>query len=196
MGQLIKEVNSLYKSSIEQANELQKISVSDYSTLLLKGNDDKIRTTLYDILAGNALDFYSNGESGVAEPVYAFVIDKKEFFLPSEQFVKYDIKAQDKSSMKYQALQLFQFMENRYLLSGNRESLYNLALQRVKFCYDNSVSEDKEKSFEESLNSLILSSKGTESESEAGYEIANFYYEQSQNIAKSAEEKKLLIKLS
>ena len=196
LGQLIKEVNSLYKSSIEQANELQKISVSDYSTLLVKGNDDKIRTTLYDVLAGNALDFFANGESSVTEPVYAFVIDKNEFFLPSEQFVKYDIKAQDKSSMKYQALQLFQFMESKYILSKNRESLYNLALKRLKFCYDNSVSEDKEKSFEESLNSLLLSSKGTESESEAGYEIAAFYYEQSQNIAKSAEEKKSLINKS
>ena len=196
LGQLIKEVNSLYKSSIEQANELQKISVSDYSTFLVKGNDDKIRTTLYDVLAGNALDFYSNGESGITEPVYAFVINKNEFFLPSEQFVKYDIKAQDKSSMKYQALQLFQFIENRYILSKNRESLYNLALKRLKFCYDNSVSEDKEKSFEESLNALILSSKGTESESEAAYEIAAFYYKQSQNIAKSAEEQKSLINKS
>lgn len=196
LGKLINEVGALYKSSIEQVNELQKISVSDYSVLLVKGNDEKIRTTLYDVLAGNALDFFSNGESGVKEPVYAFIIDKKEFFLPSEQFVKYEIVAKDKNSLKYQALQLFQFMEKKYLLSGNRESLYNLTLKRLKFCYYNSVSEDKDKLFEESLNSLLVISKGTELESEAGYEIANLYYEQSHNLTIPLEEQKSLINKS
>lgn len=194
LGEIIEECSSLYKNSISNVNELQKININSYSSLVIKGNDSNIKTTLFDILADNALQFFINNEAGVAEPFYAFNIDKTEFFLPSEDFVKYNVESKDTTSMKFNAIKIFQIMEKKYLLSSNKPALYDINLKRIKFCYQNSIIDNKNELYEKSLKTLLSLAKSTETESECAYELSNFYYNCAYNNNITKDEQKSFIK--
>ena len=77
---LLNKVIELHYSALSEIDKLKQIERKEFSVLLSEGSDSKIRTSLYEIIAGNALDFFSQNEAGLPEPLYTFSIESPDFF--------------------------------------------------------------------------------------------------------------------
>ena len=87
LRKLVEEISKEYLASIEDFDALEKIPIKDFEGVLIKGNTDNLRPTLFDFLAHRALTFFMNEESSLTEPVYKFEINNKKYFSAYEEFL-------------------------------------------------------------------------------------------------------------
>jgi hypothetical protein len=64
-----------YEASLQHAVVLQQTKLEAYDAILLKGNQRKLRPTLYDLLAHQALEYYKTGEIDITKPAYEFLLN-------------------------------------------------------------------------------------------------------------------------
>ena len=69
-------IDALYQDLLKDREKLQKIPASRFTDFLQSGTmPDRLRPTLYDFVAWEALDFYTSAEQAGAQPEDAFEID-------------------------------------------------------------------------------------------------------------------------
>ena len=168
---LASEVTNLYLTSVQDEKLLQQTPAETYAVVSSPGNaaGRALRSTLYDLLAHRAIDFFGNTEADVTRPTYRFELDKAEYLAEPVVFTKTALTSQDTLSGKFQALLLYQKLVALHLTNKDPLALAAVDAERLAFAHRHSVVADKEARYRQTLTTLVARYKNQTSDAEAEY---------------------------
>ncbi|MFM2361048.1 MAG: hypothetical protein RLY16_3041, partial [Bacteroidota bacterium] len=133
-------IKELYLSSLQNKSLLQNTFVADYTEIVIAGsNDKKLRPTLFDVLANQALDYFKNNNS--SQPFWREEhAQNEDHFLSDDMrtFCSRIIVLDSNSKKAHFAFQLFQQLIQFHLNDAEPDALLDINLQRLQFAYENS----------------------------------------------------------
>ncbi len=167
-------IDDLYQDLLKEREKLQKIPASHYADFLQSGTmPDRLRPTLYDFVAWEALDFYTSAEQAGAQPEDAFEIDAESAALAKRsEFLAYAPRTEDQDSPKLKALRIYQGLLSFHLANGNREALLDADLHRLVYVKNEAFGEEKNRRFRGRLEELLAGSEDLDFSSMIRYHLA------------------------
>jgi hypothetical protein len=169
---LVNKITSLYFASLEH-DGLTNIPLSSVKALIVNFNEnDKRRTTVFDLLAFEAIDFFKNERYALNKPVYEFQIEDKEAFADAKIFVNYDFQSKDTASFKWKTLLLFQKTLKEQIQKEDKSALLDTDLNRLSFVKNNSTLAEKDELYKNALLRLLKQYEGTPIRSQVLFELA------------------------
>ncbi len=152
---LLEESVTYYLASLKNIDSLQRTRVDLFSDILdTNVTARNYRPTLYDLLAHRAVDFFMNSEADITRPSYEFNLTDEHLFTNAKDFSTYKIQCTDSFSLKFQALKIFQELIAFHALDDSASALVDADLKRLKFVYNNSISNIKDSLYTNSLELL------------------------------------------
>ncbi|HSP87309.1 MAG TPA: MG2 domain-containing protein, partial [Ignavibacteriaceae bacterium] len=178
LTRLVKEIVKHYHSSLEKSDSLKSVPIKNYKDIIIYFDSEHsyLRSSLYDILAHNALSFYINDEASVTDPVYKFELKDKSDFSSAKDFIKINFDTKDSLSLKFYAIKLFQDVIAFHLNDEKKDALIDVDLIRLNFVRSNSVHPQKDSLY---LKSIIEMGKRFEDvpySSLISYNKANYFF--------------------
>ncbi|HEY0058298.1 MAG TPA: MG2 domain-containing protein, partial [Flavisolibacter sp.] len=150
-----KKISALYLASLRNLDVLQKTSLEAFDPIIVKGNVRQLRPTLYDLLAHNALDYFSTGERDLAKPAAAFEVTDTAAFAPAAQFATHNFRTSDTGSLEYKALTVYQSLVRMHLQDAKKDALLDVDIQRIQFAKAKTTLPDKQARYAAALKELI-----------------------------------------
>lgn len=168
------EVSKLYLSSVSEKELLITKPLVDYVSILENVTKEStlISPTLYDFLANRAIDFFSNKQMMLQEPINVFKLDKTIYFNETASFI--DINLDEKTTIKnnlYYATSLFQNLLKYRLSATEKDAYLSAELKRLKFVKDNYTSENGNLLYRNSLSKIASNYEGVPTNALLRYEI-------------------------
>jgi len=149
------KISELYEASVSRASDLEKIDIGKYDPVLIKGvNTRHLRPTLLDLLAFRALSYFENDEKDVTKPAFAFTIKDEKAYAPANEFIDYDFKTKDSSSLQYKALKLYQRLLSLHQNDAKKDAFIDADLQRLAFVYQYSTLTNKAELYKKALEQI------------------------------------------
>jgi hypothetical protein len=158
LDRLNKEITAAYLSSISDKPLLEKINIATFDPILVKGNTRSLRSSLYDLLAHRALEYFKSGENNVNKPANQFELEDPAAFAPAATFAAHHFLTTDSSSLQYHALLILQ--ELIRLHENEKAALLDVDLERVQYMNQVAVMENKETLYLQALDQLSLAYAG------------------------------------
>ncbi|MCI2229801.1 MG2 domain-containing protein [Polaribacter sp. MSW13] len=178
LNTLFEEIHTYFKASLENADALQKISISEFAPILhLQKGAENYRPTLYDFLANNALNFYKTSEATITKPSYQFKIDEPIYLSDVNTFSKLSLVTRDRLSLAFNTLKIYQKLIQFHQKSNNQEALVAIDLQRIYYVNTHGTFDDKESVFLKTLETSSIIFENSKESSLYAFEIAKKYYE-------------------
>jgi uncharacterized protein YfaS (alpha-2-macroglobulin family) len=178
LERLVQEISMNFEGSLENADSLKKSAVSDFEDILVyaENRETKLRPTLYDLLANNALNFYTNDESSLLDPIYKFELKSPDDFSDAKDFIKIKYETKDTISLKFKAIELYQRLIAFHLNDEEKDALIDIDLSRLNFIRRKSVSQQKDLLYLSALKSMQKRHTKTPFSSLIDYHIAKHHY--------------------
>ncbi len=188
--QIEKRALSHLRASVQQEQILLATPVDYVSAISRPGQLDSVgnepvRPTLFDLLAQNALDHFSNEQSYLTEPAYKFYLDQPEAFAPTPDFVKFRFETRDSSSGKWLAIQLFQRVLATHLAQNREAALIDAELKRLLFVKNSAVLENKDELYRQALAVLHKTYYNHPSDAEIVHQLAQAWIDQDRELPES-----------
>ena len=167
----IDEIHERFQHSITKGTALLQLPVEDYMVLLDgKANTKKYRSSLYDILLYNMLEFYKH------EIPYYYETNSKQFsskdFAIGDDFLQRNFEISTKNIFSRNAtLQLFQKLERIY--KDKKEAYIDVVIQRLKFISEKSLDQEYSDDYIKALQQLASKYQNDPLEALIQYEIAD-----------------------
>ena len=157
LRKIFREIDSLYQDILKEEDLLGKIPVEKFFGFLEEGTmPAKLRPTLFDFIAQEALIFYTSAEWYAALPEDAFEIDANtNAFGPLKEFMKYRPVTEDTNSPKFKAISLYQALVKFHGQQKNTEALLDVDVQRLNYMKNIAFGEEKNKIFIQRLSELV-----------------------------------------
>lgn len=176
---LFKEISLRFEASLRHGEKLQKTPISDFDAILeKKKGSERYRPTLYDLLAQNALAFYTTSENAITRPADKFEIDNPELLSQADRFIRFEITTDDETSLQAKALCIFQQLLMLHLPSTDPYALAEVDLQRMDFVYQHAVFDQKEQRYLEALQQVIAGETGDMASSLYQHRMADLLFQQ------------------
>ncbi|WP_037348739.1 alpha-2-macroglobulin [Sediminibacter sp. Hel_I_10] len=176
---LFDDIDLYYQKSLKNPKKLQQTPIAEFAVIINEQKGSKIyRPSLYDILAQNALTFYTTSENSITKPAYQFEIDDPSYLSPASEFATITLQSKDSTSLELNALKIYQNLIAFHLKDVSLEALVAVDVERLRYASQNSTFDNKEDIL---LSTLQSSSKERRPNPVAAlydFEIANLYYEQ------------------
>ncbi len=176
LRKIVKEVVANYKKSLMNPQKLKKTKIGIFKEILIYGGYKQYRATLYDFLAHRAADFYMNSEAGLAQPVYQFTLNHKNYLKENNEFIKLKIESKDDLSFHFYALKILQDLIKFHYKSQNIKALVDVDLKRLKFIYNKAVIPNKGDIYSFLLKKMQKKYAKNPISSEISYLIADYYH--------------------
>ncbi|MDX1471372.1 MAG: alpha-2-macroglobulin, partial [Flavobacteriaceae bacterium] len=176
---LFHEIDTHFKKSLQNKELLKTVPKGRFEAIIEEAQgSDSLRPSIYDLLAHNALDFYTTDENSISKPAYKFQLDDPIYLDIAENFKGLILQTNDSTSLQFRALQVYQELIKYHLDDQNIPALIDADIQRLLFVNKNSSLSQKD--------SLLVSTLNKSSEKYASfpgsalykYEIARLYFEQ------------------
>lgn len=175
---LFLEIGTHFEASLENPSMLQKQPIRQFDEILEKNkNSELYRPSLFDLLAHNALDFYTSPENSINRPADKFQLDDPELLCDAAQFSQQKITTNDKTSLLSKALLIYQQLIDYHLKDANPEALVDVDIARLKFIKENAVFPNKEEQYIEVLQNSSENFKEDKNGALYQYEIALSYHQ-------------------
>ncbi len=180
LRKLFNEIDSLYQDILKEKYLLIKLSTEEFLDFLEPGDTPiELRPTLYDLIAHEAINFYTRGEYCAIHPEDAFEIDANSTaFSPINEFLSYEPLTEDTSSSKLKIIKLYQSLLKHHQEKKNTEALVDLELHRLQYIKNNSFGEDINGIYIQRLTELIKKYKTSPTSSLATYYLAKAWSEE------------------
>ncbi|MCD6544716.1 MAG: carboxypeptidase-like regulatory domain-containing protein [Flavobacteriaceae bacterium] len=176
---LFKETHLHYRNSLLHKDLLQKISIKDYSEILIhKENSDIYRPTLYDFIAHRALDFYRSNERNIQNPTYKFTIENQNLLKKNSIFLQTNLVSKDSLSQQLNAIYLYKDLIQFHFKDKDPSALIDLTVERLNFIKNNAAFENKKTTYLNSLLDLKEQYKTHPASTEISFQIAYLYNNQ------------------
>lgn len=174
---IISKVDRLHKEALQNEEQLKDFQLKHLDDILVTaGNSKTFRPTLFDFLAHRALDFYQHEERTLIKPADEFELLDHKGFLPAEDFIKLSFITSDNSSLKFNAILLYQRLINFHLNDISPEALVDIDLARFKYIFNHNTLEEKDSIFEDALIKLEKKYSSYPISSNISYELALHYF--------------------
>ena len=162
-GRFLTEIYDLYLNSLNLDQSLLKTPISEYADLL-KTNDEtrKYRPLLIDLLAHNALSYFTSNDMLRARPAQMFMMTEPVVFSVTKEFGELNLQHADSASYHLQALKVFQQLHHIHTPDETPWALANLSLERLKFVKANAVLSESEYLYIQALGTLSKQLQGHE----------------------------------
>ena len=170
-----KKISNLYLQSIENEKLLQQVTLQLYDAIIIKGNARRLRPTLYDLLAHQALDYFKSNERDLKKPAYAFELVEEAAYAPASQFATFHFETKDSLSLQHKAIEVYQRLLAFHLAGKNTAALVDVDIERLQFVHQNSVHPDKDSLYVQALETMIKQYAGNKTSNQAVFLLASFY---------------------
>ncbi len=178
---LFAEISTYYKQSLTNENILQNSTTEAFEPILTTFEDsNKLRPTLYDFLAHNALEFYKTSENSITKPTYAFEIKEATYLGDFQQFQRMQLTSKDSTSLELKALQLYQKLIVFHSKEKNEIPLVIVDAERLSFVLTNGRITAKEATYLAALQSGKTKVSDPYAKAIYDFEIAQHTYNQGQ----------------
>ncbi len=174
---LHRHIRELFQASLRDDGLLKRLPVNDWAPVLLRGNSPDLRPTLFDLLAHEALDYFSTSGSNIDRPEQVFEVTDPVAFADASTFVHHEFTTPDTSSPQYQSLLLYQRLLKFHLSDSRPEALIDADIDRLEFARNYSVAEDKVDLYLRSLTRLTDQWGDKPAAAQAWYLLAKHYSE-------------------
>ncbi len=176
----------LYWASLEPERDLLAIPIEDYDVITTGEKEtDRLRPSLFDLLAHRAIDHFRNERSYLTRPAEQFSINDKAAFWDANVFANHEFTTTDTISHKYQTTLLFQKLIRLHLADEDPAALIDVDLARLKFLYGHAELEQKDQHYLAALQRMKEKYEGTAFTAEISYAIADLYRKQADRYAPS-----------
>lgn len=180
---LAQAASRAFAASIQPESELQTTPITAYTIVIEPGDKEgeRLRPTLFDLLAHRAIEFFQNTEFETQNNVFRFELDRSDYFTDPETFAKLALTTPPNAgqSGRMLALQtygrLLAFHANG--ATKNPESLVDADLGRLRFVRQYSTVVDKDTLYQQNLERQIARWKNQPVEAEYAYALAQFLHE-------------------
>ncbi len=173
---LFNEIHVHFDASLKNSSELQKIKIADFNAILnVREGSEKYRPTLYDLLAHNALTFYTTDENSITRPADKFEISNTELLCEGYEFTTQKIETSDPTSLQIKALQIYQDVLKFHAKNTSSKAYVAMDIERLQFIKNKATFDDKEVHYLEILKNSAEKIKGNENWGLYEFEIAQQY---------------------
>ncbi|MFT3879425.1 MAG: MG2 domain-containing protein [Gemmatales bacterium] len=156
LSRLFKEIDNQFAKALSNEEELKKIPIKEYDSLIEKGTfPDSYRPTLYDFVAFEALNFYGSGELSAAKAEDAFEIDASSpIHGARDAFMTWKPDTTDFDSPKLKAILLYQKLLQFHSADDDRSALLDADLHRLRFGHNHAYGEEKNALYKKRLKQI------------------------------------------
>jgi len=161
LGQVIAQT---YLTSLTQSDSLKKIPIERYEEVVeaeasgdghtdsLKSEAARFTPTLFDFLAGRALDYFTSEQGGITMPARRFEVDQPWYFsLPGEFALRGREVAPDPTSSASLALRIFFDLDLFHMGDRDRRALIETTLRRLEYVHSKSILPGKDSLYTDAL---------------------------------------------
>jgi len=173
-----RRIRELYLSSLRDDELLKRSPIRDWHPILIKGNTPRLRPTLFDLLAYEALSYFKSSESDINQPEENFEIDDSAMFADARTFEGHSFVSPDSSSPHFQALLLYQRLTRFHISDEQPDALIDVDIDRLDFGKDYSVAPDKADQYFRGLVRLTDIWGNKPAAAQAWYLLAKYYSDQ------------------
>lgn len=176
LNTLFQEIDTHFQASLEHPEALQKLPISNFNVILnkVKGSSE-FRPTLFDLLAHNALSFYTTSENSIQKPADAFQIDNAEVLCEAYSFSFLNTYSTDTYSLQSKALKIFQQLVSFHFGNADIRPLVSVDIERLLFIHQFATFADKDNLLIEVLQNSAESIKNSPLSGLYTFEIAYRY---------------------
>ncbi len=180
LRQIISKVVGNYRLSLQDAALLKSVKIDLYDAVISIGDSSRrFRPTLFDFVAQRAVDFFTNSESGLTQPIDKFVMNDAALFSPANGFAVYKFTSADSLSLDYYGLCILQDIIKFHLTDSDPTALIDADLERLDFVRKNSVVDNKDRLYIDALVNMEKTYDLLPASSAIAYQIAVYYNERS-----------------
>ncbi len=180
LPRILQEIDQQFTKALADSQRLKSVPVSDYDDLLEKGTaPDSYRPTLYDVLANNALEFYSSGEQAASRAQDAFELsaDSPIFSSPSD-FLDWTPETTDQDSITRKAIELYQDLIRFHRDDDDRSAFLDADLRRLNFGNDRAFGEEKSARYKAALQRFADNQSEQPISSRALHQLASVVHDE------------------
>lgn len=179
--QFHQKIGQLMLTSLEPEDALKQESIEKYEVLLVKQEGSaKFRPTLFDLLAHQALSYFSQEESRITQAQELFTLELERGMVDAPQFVKEEFVSPDTLAPLYVATRLYQRLLAFHLeeKDTNPSAFIELDLARLTFVSQNGKGEKKPGLYRSCLQEILKEDQQAEPVYARVYHaIAQSYFE-------------------
>lgn len=168
-GDFHRKIGELYLLSIHDEELLKKTPLEPFDALIVKGNVRKLRPTLFDLLAFEALEYFSSNERNVPKAAYSFEISTASAFDPAADFIHRKFETRDSTALEHHALLLYQKLVAFHLEDPSPDALIDVDLARIQYVRQKSVHPDKDSLYYMAINHVAEQYQSTPAAAQAWY---------------------------
>lgn len=133
----------LYLKSLEQEEILLKTPVSEIEPLILASYRVIEKSSVFDVLAYEAIEFFMYEQGYISKTENRFLIDNMRYFDNEEAFVRFNISTKDSTNFKFHGLRIFQRLTAAHLTSGDDLRLAETSINRLNWVKQLFVNHEK-----------------------------------------------------
>jgi uncharacterized protein YfaS (alpha-2-macroglobulin family) len=170
-----KKIMALLDASLKSPSILQKILLTQYDAVVLKGNTRVLRPTVYDLLAHKALEYYKAEEMNITRPAYSFELNDDRLFGDAAAFIALKLESKDSISASFKALRLYQQILRFHLHDERPDPLIDADIDRIEFVHSHSVNPQKDSLYRLALIRFTEKYKDHSVAAQAWYLLAETY---------------------
>ncbi|WP_339838912.1 MG2 domain-containing protein [uncultured Maribacter sp.] len=173
---LFKEIDHHFQASLENSSETQKLPISYLDEILYNEEETReYRPTIFDLLAHNALDFYTTNENTINKPADIFEIDDAEVLCEAYSFSFSNLESDATTSLQFRALIIYQQLVSFHFSNPDIKPLVLVDIERLLFIHKNATFSNKDELLLDVLQNSAENIKHSPLSGLYTYEIALFY---------------------
>ena len=187
------EICRFYLLSLENPDSLKRISINRFESILDQEvfNDKKAGEqfkdaarfipTLYDFLAGRALDYFTSDQESQTIPSQRFEVDRTWYFAPTFNFISNRMLIPaDTSAPASFALRIFRDLAAFHLPDKDPRALIEVELKRFEFVHRTYTLPGKDSLYLEALRQFDKAQAGSSWGTSVSYTLASYLNEKGQ----------------
>ncbi len=180
---LFNQIIKQHLFALQYADKMKQTSINIYDDVIDKGSDDgqKLRPTLYDFVAHQALDFMKKSEPDIIRPAYKFELNSEDYFKPFDVFDKLPIATKDTLSSKFYAVRILQGLLSFHATDSKPDALIDDDLERLNFVRKYAATGINDSLYLGALQQLEKRFIKYPAATEVSYAIAGFYKEKGES---------------
>ncbi|MBD3638284.1 MAG: hypothetical protein HUJ25_13105 [Crocinitomicaceae bacterium] len=177
LKRIAEKVRHHYLMSLMNSEFSKKEKIKEYDEIASYTDTEatkNMRPTLFDFLGHRAIDFFKGNSFNVPGPGETFIIEDERFYGSNSTFMNAAKTATTTDSLntKFYALRLYYELTKFHTEKNNRNALFSIELERLKFIRDNSNIENEKDLYYSGLERLAQAYQNDPFSSEAWYEMA------------------------
>ncbi len=173
-----------YQQSLKDKEYLLRYNTDQLKQVIEKNSENHFQTAnLYDFLGRKALQFFQSTEASVSRPAEQFNLNDARYFSVPQDFISLKIETNDRLSLHFYAMQLFQDLEKLHLKDNDPTILTDLALARLRFVGTHSVLPNEKDLQLATLSKLEEASIKYPVSTEASFEKAVIWHERAGDLS-------------